>query len=119
MSMIYLWIAVGGALGAMARFGVGQIVMFPFGTLAVNVIGSFVMGVAFVYFADRLGDRGPVMLMTGFLGAFTTFSAFSLDVLKLVELGRIAAAGGYVVASLALSLVAVFGGVAIAKGLWA
>jgi CrcB protein len=113
--MIYLWIALGGAFGAMARFGVGQIAAFPFGTLSVNVFGSFLMGVAYVYFATRLGDRLPVMMMAGFLGAFTTFSAFSLDVLKLIEADRLTFAASYVAASIILSLAAVFAGVTLAK----
>ncbi len=116
--MIYLWIALGGALGAMARFGVGQIVVFPFGTLTVNVLGSFFMGLAYVYFATRLGDRVPLMVMGGFLGAFTTFSTFSLDVLKLVDAERLAFALGYIVLSVSLSVIAVFAGVALAKGVW-
>jgi len=116
--MIYLWIALGGALGAMARFGVGQIVVFPFGTLTVNVLGSFLMGLAYVYFATRLGDRVPLIVMGGFLGAFTTFSAFSLDVMKLVDAERLAFALGYIVLSVSLSVIAVFAGVALAKGAW-
>jgi CrcB protein len=116
--MIYLWIAFGGALGAMARFGVGQFVVFPFGTLIVNVVGSFVIGVAYVYFTVRLGDRVPLMVMGGFLGAFTTFSAFSLDVLKLVDAERLAFALGYIFISVGLSILAVFAGVALAKGAW-
>lgn len=118
--MALIYVAFGGALGAMLRFGVGQAVPFPFGTLAVNVIGSFVMGLAFVWLLDhpRADLHGP-LIMTGALGAFTTFSAFSLDVLKLFEAGRIALAGGYVAGTVALSLAALFGAVAMARGIGA
>ena len=116
--MIYLFIAIGGALGAMTRFGVAQMVSFPYATLFVNVVGSFLMGIAFVYFMGRFGDRTAVMIMGGFLGAFTTFSAFSLDVLKLVDTGRMSAAIAYAGGSVILSIIAVFAGVTVAKGLW-
>lgn len=115
MSLIY--VALGGAIGAMLRYGVGLALSFPFGTLAVNLIGSFAMGLAFVWLADhpRAALHGP-LLMTGALGGFTTFSAFSLDALKLVEAGRISLAGGYILGSVALSLAALFAAVALARG---
>jgi len=116
--MIYLYVAIGGAFGAMTRFGVGQVVSFPYATGFVNVLGSFLMGLAYVYFAGRLGDRTAVLAIGGFLGAFTTFSAFSLDVLKLVDAGRMSAAIAYAGGSVILSITAVFAGVTVAKGLW-
>mgnify|MGYP001067830320 CR=1 FL=1 len=113
--MTYLFIAIGGALGAVLRYAIGVAVAFPLGTLTVNVIGSFLMGLAFVWFSSRSTGQWPLFVMTGLLGGFTTFSAFSLDVLKLVEAGKIMGAGGYIVASVVLSLLAVFAGVMMMK----
>lgn len=114
--MAWIYVALGGAIGACLRFAVGQVVTFPFGTLAVNVIGSFVMGVAFVVLLahPRAAIHGP-LVMTGALGAFTTFSAFSLDALKLYESGRALAAGGYVLGTVLLSVGALICGVALAR----
>lgn len=114
MSIIY--IALGGAAGAVLRYLVGLIASFPFGTLTVNVIGSFLIGLAFVYLSQVGLARWQPLIMTGVLGGFTTFSAFSLDALRLYDAGRLAAAGGYVAASVAFSLAAVFLGVTIARG---
>ena len=116
--MMYLMIALGGALGAVARFLVSGWLVFPLGTLAVNVLGSLAMGVAFVVLSSRGLDRAMFFAMTGFLGAFTTFSTFSLDVFKLIEAERIAQAAGYVVVSLIGAVAALFIGVFLAKGVW-
>ncbi|MEM8591642.1 MAG: CrcB family protein [Pseudomonadota bacterium] len=91
---------------------VGASVAFPLGTLGVNVVGSFLIGMAY---ALGLGDRayGP-FLMLGVLGGFTTFSTFSLDTMKLFQSGQITAAVAYVTASVALSLAAVAAGYVIA-----
>lgn len=114
--MTIFYVAIGGAIGAALRYLVTLSVAFPFGTLAVNMVGSFLMGLAVVWLAGRGLDRMMPLIMTGILGGFTTFSAFSLDTLKLVETGRMAAAGGYVAASVILSLAAIFLAVWIAKG---
>ena len=114
--MMYLMIALGGALGALARFLVSGWFVFPLGTLAVNLVGSFVMGLAFVFLSSRGLDRVMFFAMTGFLGAFTTFSAFSLDVFKLIETERMADAMGYVAVSVIGAIVALFIGVFLAKG---
>jgi len=87
----------------------------PLGTLAVNLVGSFAIGVCFVLLGPREGWQ--LFLMTGILGGFTTFSAFSLDTLKLIEGGQIALAIAYVIGSLAVSLAAVALGAALARGL--
>lgn len=123
--MTVLSVALGGALGASLRwlftgwamrtFGTG----FPYGTFGVNVIGSFAMGVAAVALMERFPGawgRFAPFLMTGVLGGFTTFSAFSLDALHLMERGRLLAAGGYVAGSVALSIMALFAGLALARG---
>lgn len=110
-------VALGGAIGAVLRFlavlGAGRIMPgWPLGTLVVNVLGCFVMGVLFV----TLGPRHHPLLMTGILGGFTTFSAFSLDALKLWEGGAIAHAALYAGLSVALSLLACALGAALARG---
>ncbi|WP_456416589.1 fluoride efflux transporter CrcB [Thiolapillus sp.] len=88
-----LAIAAGGALGALMRYWVSTATYawlgrgFPWGTLAVNVLGSFLMGVLYILLLERLSS-GPEMrafLLIGFLGAFTTFSAFSMETLNLLE----------------------------------
>tara|TARA_B100000780_G_scaffold7373_1_gene5527 strand:+ start:264 stop:617 length:354 start_codon:yes stop_codon:yes gene_type:complete len=117
--MMFIYAACGGAIGAALRYLVSITLLFPFGTLAVNVIGSFIMGAAFVILTAKGADRMIVFAMTGVLGGFTTFSAFSLDTFKLIEQGRMLFAGGYVLASVALSLVAVFGGILLMRGVWA
>ncbi|MEM7189297.1 MAG: CrcB family protein [Pseudomonadota bacterium] len=88
------------------------------GTLFVNVIGSLVMGILFVVIIERMpeswGRLGP-FAMAGVLGAFTTFSAFSLDVLRMIEQGRNALAAAYISGSVALSVLALVAGVLIAR----
>jgi len=116
-------VALGGAVGAALRhvangtalrvFGPG----FPFGTLIVNVLGSLLMGLLFVLLAERGAGRFSPFVLTGMLGGFTTFSAFSMDALVLVERGQTMAALAYVAASVLCSLLAVFAGVALARGL--
>lgn len=113
-------IAIGGALGAMARYLAGQGALrllgpsFPWGTLLVNVVGSFLMGILATYVA-QVGPRAAPFLMTGLLGGFTTFSAFSLDTMNLIERGQTTAAMSYVVASVGLSLLAIFAGLLLAR----
>jgi len=92
-----LAIAGGGALGAIGRFwmstGVYRLLGrdFPWGTLAVNTLGSFLMGLLFVLFIERLatGPEGRATVLVGFLGAFTTFSTFSVETLTLIEQGEL------------------------------
>jgi CrcB protein len=110
--MTLIAVAAGGAIGAALRYLVGLSVAFPMGTLTVNVIGSFVIGIVWALFNAKGLQAWLPFVMTGLLGGFTTFSAFSLDTLRLVEAGRLAAAGGYVMASVLLSLAA------CAVGLW-
>lgn len=93
--------------GAMRAFGPG----FPAGTLVVNVLGAFLMGVLMVTMAKKGGQHLAPFLMTGILGGFTTFSAFSLDALTLYERGEHGLALGYVLASVGLSLAAIVAGV--------
>lgn len=106
-------VALGGAAGSVLRYGVGLAVGFPLGTLAVNITGSLLIGLLWA----AAGPRWHPLLMTGLMGGFTTFSAFSLDVLRLVESGRISAGLVYVAASVILSLAAVWAGVMIGRAL--
>ncbi|WYK05350.1 fluoride efflux transporter CrcB [Cereibacter sphaeroides f. sp. denitrificans] len=116
-----LQVALGGALGASARYltNVGSMRLFgpsfPVGTMFVNVAGSFLMGVLVVVLAHK-GDRYAPLLMTGMLGGFTTFSAFSLDAVTLYERGQAGLAAAYVGLSVGLSLVGLMAGMAAVRG---
>ena len=122
--MTYLLIAIGSAIGGVARHGAGAWIAlrfgqtFPWGTLAVNVLGSFAIGVAAALIAapQRAGNADFVreFLMIGFLGGFTTFSAFSLQTLQLLRDGKVALAAANVVASMLICLIAVAAGYVIA-----
>lgn len=118
-----LQIGLGGALGAITRFLFASGVMrltgegLPFGILTVNVIGSFLMGAAVTLFSQHFEDVNLApLVMTGFLGGFTTFSAFSLDAVNLIESGRVAVAAFYIGGSVGLSILALMLGVMVAKG---
>lgn len=110
-------VAIGGAIGSVLRYATTTAIGAPFGTFIVNVVGSFVMGVLFVSLATRT-QLSP-LLMTGILGGFTTFSAFSLDALKLWQSGQTTQALIYTAASVILSLTAVALGAALARGAFA
>ena len=109
-----LQVAAGGALGSVLRYLTVAAFGAPWAVAAVNVAGSFVMGVAFVALSSR-AHLSP-FLMAGILGGFTTFSAFSLDALKLWHSGETLQAALYVALSVGLSLFAVALGAALAKG---
>jgi fluoride exporter len=115
--LVYLWVALGGAIGSVARMGLGAYVAtltglaFPWGTILINILGSLVIG----FFATFTGPNGRVSIpldarafvMVGLCGGFTTFSAFSLQTLDLARDGRLLYAGANIVLSLVLCLVAV------------
>lgn len=127
MLKLYLSVATGGALGSVARYiFVGQAarllgVGFPWGTLGVNVIGSLLMGLAAGFFAARASVPPELQAFVGVgvLGGFTTFSAFSLDVMTLYERGQWALALGYGVVSFALSVGALLIGLTFMRRLLA
>jgi CrcB protein len=120
-----LTIAGGGALGAVLRFGMSSYVYrllgrdFPYGTLAVNVVGSLFMGILFVLFVERglVSAEWRSGLIIGFLGAFTTFSTFSIETLMLVESGELSRAALNVVLSVTLCLVATWLGLVMGRQL--
>ncbi len=115
--MTLLYVAAGGAIGASLRYLASLAVPFPFGTLTVNVVGSFVMGLFLVLLAEKGIDRWQPFVMTGVLGGFTTFSAFSLDALRLWEGGQAGFAISYVLGSVILSLAAIVAAVVMARGM--
>jgi CrcB protein len=118
--IVFLGAGIGGALrhgvnvGAARLFGYG----FPYGTLIVNIVGSFAMGLLAGYFAFRpgIGQHLRLFLTTGILGGFTTFSAFSLDTALLVERHAYGMAAGYMIGSVAASVSALFFGLALFRG---
>ncbi|WP_343345085.1 fluoride efflux transporter CrcB [Sphingomicrobium sp. XHP0239] len=106
-----LAVFLGGGLGALLRYGIGRWTLawfgagFPVGTLAVNIVGSLAIGLA-IGALDGIGQEARLFFVTGLLGGFTTFSAFSLDTLTLWQRGDTGAAMAYVAASVLLSLAA-------------
>jgi CrcB protein len=120
-----LLVAFGGAIGSVLRYYVGIWGLrlagpaFPWGTLTVNVVGSFVIGVFAEVIAGKFGGSVELrlLLMTGLLGGFTTFSAFSLDTIMLMESGAVGTALLYVLVSVGVSLCAVFAGLSVARAL--
>lgn len=124
ISTVFL-VALGGAIGAAARYLVGAGVMrlagpleFPVAVMGVNILGSFLMGVFVVAAAQKGLTHLSPLVMTGLLGGFTTFSAFSLEAVTLMERGQIAAAGVYVAASVVLSIGGLMAGLWIARGVF-
>jgi CrcB protein len=119
----YLIVALGSALGGALRHGVNVACArllgtgWPYGTFAVNVTGSFAIGVIVAAFALRghLASRWLLFLTTGVMGGFTTFSAFSLDVALLYERGQLGLAALYLGGSVAVSVAALFLGLALAR----
>jgi len=115
-------VALGGAIGACLRYLASLAALrwigsgFPYGTLLINVAGSFTIGLLVVVLAERDAARLTPFLVTGVLGGFTTFSAFSLETISLVERGQTGAAAIYVLGSVALSLIGVSAGLALARG---
>jgi CrcB protein len=92
---------------------------FPWATLFVNILGSFLMGVMVVVLANKGGTRFAPFLMVGVLGGFTTFSAFSLDAITLFERGQFWQSACYVLASVVLSVTALFAGLVLARSVFA
>jgi len=121
MMTTILSVAFGGAIGAVGRYGVNVAAMrligagFPWATVTVNVIGSFLMGVLIVVLSQKGGMRFAPFLMTGVLGGFTTFSAFSLDAITLFERGQTMQAAGYVVGTVVVALIAIMAGMAATR----
>jgi CrcB protein len=130
--MLYLIVFVGAGIGGMLRHGVNGLGLrlagpdFPYATMTINIVGSLVMGLVAGYFTFRGGEgvfggmsqHWRLFLMTGILGGFTTFSAFSLDFALLWERGAMGGAAAYLLISVVGSLVAIFAALAAAKAVW-
>lgn len=120
--MVYVYIGVGGFLGAIARFALGQLIgtinqtAFPWGTLTINLLGSFVLGFFLTVALEQLSTSAELRLgiATGFLGAFTTFSTFMMEAFSLFEAGMPGLAISYLLSSLVLGLICVWLGVTLA-----
>ncbi len=121
--MQYLWVGLGGFLGANARYALSVWIVgrlgagFPFQTLLINVSGSFVVGVLLVLLTERLAvdPAWRLLLVVGFLGGYTTFSSYTFEALALAEAGQWLAAAWYVLGSNGLGLVATYIGMALAR----
>ena len=120
---IYLALALGGAFGAIARYwmstGLNQLsqLLFPLGTFSVNVLGSFFIGGLYIYLSERpdLPEASRHLLITGFLGALTTFSTFSLETLLLIEQGHYNTALYNILSSVVFCLGSAYLGMSLAK----
>jgi len=118
-----LLVGLGGAAGSMARYAAAQAVQrwsmspFPWGTLAVNVAGSFLIGVLMIWVlkAGEAREHYRLLLVTGAMGGFTTFSSFSWETWKLIEDGRLPLAAGNALLSVATCLLATLAGVMLAR----
>lgn len=119
------YVALGGALGASARYLSGLALVkawpgvFPMGVWPVNVIGSLLMGIYVVYAHHKGLGQVNLFVMTGLLGGFTTFSAFSLEAMTLIERGLVSSALLYICLSVIVSIAALALGLVIARGIWA
>ena len=126
MLITFLFVALGGAIGAALRYGFGLTLLralgpteFPLAIISVNVIGSALMGFFVVMAAQKGLTHLNPFVMTGVLGGFTTFSAFSLETVTLMERGQIGQAGFYVLASVGLSILGLMLGLWLARGVFA
>jgi CrcB protein len=125
--MTYVWIAIGSALGGVARHWCTFVATalfgatFPWGTLFINILGSFVIGLFFALTGPAGRFDVPLdaklFVMTGICGGYTTFSAFSLQTLSLFQDGAWLRGGGYIVASVVLCLIAVWSGYVLAMAI--
>jgi CrcB protein len=121
-----LLVGAGGALGALARYGAGILftragwIAFPWSTLTVNIAGSFLIGLLaglLAAFTPAWSEEARLFLAVGVLGGFTTFSAFSLDAVLLIERGDFLPATGYILASAVVSILALAAGLFLVRTL--
>ncbi len=122
---LILSIATGGALGAVSRYMINTAftasgISLPFATLTANIVGSFLIGVIISYLAhfdNHLSQEIKAMIITGFLGALTTFSTFSLDAITMIERQEYLYASLYILASVITCLLSVFGGMMLVRSM--
>jgi fluoride exporter len=121
----YLLVAVGGAIGSVARYGFGVAVgqfwrdPFPLGTMLINIIGSLVMGLvvgSLARFTPAWQGDARLFVAVGILGGFTTFSSFSLDTITMLERGDVVQALTYVLVSVLVGIAALYGGLVLMRG---
>ncbi|MFC1457247.1 fluoride efflux transporter CrcB [Microvirga arabica] len=123
--LVFLGAGIGGALRHGVNVGCARLcgTAFPWGTLTVNLVGSFLMGAIAAWFAFKAGEEWSqplrLFLTTGILGGFTTFSAFSLDAVVIWERGQMGLAAAYVIGSVVLSIAALLAGLALIRTLTA
>jgi CrcB protein len=123
--MDYVWVALGGAVGAACRYAIGVLIVsrvgntFPWHTLLINVSGSLAIGILLVLLTERLvaDPMWRLLLVVGFLGGYTTFSSYTYEAIALVEAGEWQSAAWYVVGSNGLGLLATWGGMIAARAL--
>ena len=118
----FLQVALGGAAGATARYSVYRAIAwhgpgFPVATGVVNVVGSFAMGILTIALAQRFGNHYAPLLLTGFLGGFTTFSSFSLEAVNLMQEGQTGTAILYMGLSVGAGLGALYLGLELARAM--
>ena len=115
----YFAVAAGGALGACARFGLSQWIKSPMATLMANGLGCLLMGILAGWLMTRMDATDPLraFLLTGFLGALTTYSTFSFEALSMLNKGETTQAVGYIVATLLISLSACALGLSLARSI--
>lgn len=117
-----LLIGLGGAIGSVIRFALGQFVKkywelsFPLATFIVNFIGCFLIGILIAYFQKNNNDGLKLLLITGFCGGFTTFSSFAAENLELIHNNQISIALVYILGSILIGVLAVWAGIMIMKG---
>ncbi len=122
--MILLYIGAGGFLGAISRFLIAGYVqrlsgtLFPVGTLSVNVLGSFIIGFMAMFFSQVVEPEYKALVITGFLGALTTFSTFSLENINLLQDGEFLKAGINIILNVILTLTATTLGIIIFKKIY-
>jgi fluoride exporter len=122
----FFLVGIGGFFGSIARYATSRTIdsklnsIFPYGTLTVNIIGSFLLGFVIAWATRKSGEGEDLKLLlaTGFCGGFTTFSAFALENLNLLEQRNTGSAILYISVSLALAIGAVYGGVILGKNLF-
>ncbi len=117
-----LYVALGGAIGAVLRFSTGLAIAqiatkpFPYGTMSVNLLGAFIIGILWSVFEHiPISDNLRLMLFTGVLGGFTTFSSFALESINLMKNGNMKLAIIYITITNVMGLILAFSGMSIAK----